>query len=290
MAIRYGARDPLLADSATQETRGLAFAVYELSDCIGAFLGPLIPIMIFSIVGQSFGVIKGLFIFSFIPNLITVLVSIRYITDTVNPEIGGQDKVMLSNKLRLMLSNRNFTLFTGIISFTTIFSVTVDLGILYLTYGSLNATPLFSSIMFSFWTASSAIAALPAGKFSDRLGRKNTVLLAFVFQSVSTLIILVYHFIYTKKLVLPLAFTFLGLYDTFLNVSTKAFIADCASLENRGILMGSYTTIEGICRRSLAPMLAGFIITTFSYIVPFILGIVISLTAILCITFTVSEP
>ena len=289
MAVRYGARDPLLAESSTPETRGLTFAIYELSDCIGSFLGPLLPILILGVLGQSLRVIKGLFFLSFLPNLVAVLLIVRYVVETIWIKSNNEIKTGFREKLRVVLRNRNLLNFTGITSISTLFAMTVDLELLYLTFGSLKASALFASIMFSFWTATTALAALPAGRIADRLGRKRAVVLAFIFHAASMAVILVYHFVLPSVYLLPFAFASLGLYDTFLNVSSKTFVADNASTENRGMVMGLYTTINGISRRSLAPIIAGFIFSTYSYVTPFVLGLAVSLLAIFMLTSMVSE-
>jgi len=55
------------------------------------------------------------------------------------------------------------------------------------------------------------------------------------------------------------------------------------------MIMGLYTTLEGICKRSLAPMIAGFLISTYSSVTPFIIGLAVSLTAIVLLTKTITE-
>ena len=67
-------------------------------------------------------------------------------------------------------------------------------------------------------------------------------------------------------------------------------MADNSSTENRGMVMGLYTTIDGISRRSLAPIIAGFIFSKISYAIPFVLGLAVSLLAIFMLTSIVTEP
>jgi hypothetical protein len=61
-------------------------------------------------------------------------------------------------------------------------------------------------------------------------------------------------------------------------------------MENRGMVMGLYTTVDGVSRRSLAPIIAGFIFSDFSYATPFLLELVVSLIAIFLLVAVVSEP
>jgi MFS family permease len=290
MAVRYASRDPLLAESSTPETMGLTFAVYELSDCVGSFIGPLLPIFVFGLLGQSLRVIRSLFLFSIVPNVIAVALIIGLVAETVKFKKQQEDSVSLATKFRVIMKNRNLQNFTLITCFTTLFTMTVDLELLYLTYGALKADAFFLSIMFTFWTATTALAALPAGRITDRVGRKHALVLSFVFHAMSVGFILLFHFVLKNVFLLPLAFASLGLYDTFLNVSSKTFVADNSSNENRGMVMGLYITLEGVSRRSLAPIIAGFIFSTFSVATPFILGLLASLTTIILLTRRVYEP
>jgi MFS family permease len=290
MSVRYAARDPLLVESSSHETLGLTFAAYELSDCVGSFLGPLLPILILKFFGESLKVIRSLFLISFIPNLLAVILIVAYIVDTVRQTDVEKASTNLATKIRFVINNKNLLYFTGITFVTTLFAMTVDLELLYLTYGSLKANVLFSSVMFTFWTATTALAALPAGRIADKVGRKYAVALAFLFNVISVTIILIYHYVFRSVLLLPLAFASLGLYDTFLNVSSKTFVADNTSTENRGMVMGLYTTIDGISRRSLAPILAGLMFTHFSYSTPFMVAFVVSLLTIILLIKLVKEP
>jgi sugar phosphate permease len=289
MSVRYAARDPLLVESSSNETLGLTFAIYELSDCVGSFLGPLLPILIFKLLGESLNVIRSLFLISSIPNLLAVILIVAYIVDTFRQRDVKESSTDLASKIKIIIENKNLLTFTAITFVTTLFAMTVDLELLYLTFGSKKANVLFSSVMFTFWTATTALAALPAGRIVDKVGRKFAIALAFLFNVVSVTIILVYHYLLRSEFLLPFAFASLGLYDTFLNVSSKAFVADNTSTENRGMIMGLYTTIDGISRRSLAPILAGFMFTHFSYSSPFMVSFVVSLMTIILLTKFVKE-
>jgi MFS family permease len=289
MAFRYAARDPLLAESSAPEKLGLTFAAYELSDCIGSFLGPLIPIIVVGVIGESLKIIQTLFMFSIIPNLLSVVLIVTYVYETVQLRKHEENKVSFTSKFRLLFSNRNLLNFTMITSFSSVFAMTVDVGLLYLTYGDLKANIIFSSVMFTFWTATTALAALPAGRVSDRMGRRFALVLALIFQIFSISVILVYHFMLRNILLLPFAFISLGLYDTFLNVSSKTFVADNTSTNNRGMIMGVYTTVDGVSRRSLSPIIAGFMFSSFSYATPFMVGLAVSVVAVLLIYFIIEE-
>jgi len=290
MAIRYSARDPLLAESSTPDTRGLAYAAYELADCIGSFMGPFIPILVLRYVGQNIDTIRKLFFLAAIPNLVSTIFVILFARETVKPDKPRVEDISYSSKLRLIAKNRNLLNFILITSLSGLFMTTVDLEILYITYGALNATALITTIMYVFWTATTVLAALPAGRIVDKTGRRSTVALAFIFHSISATVILLYHFVVPSIFLIPLAFASLGIYDSFLSVSSKTFVADHASVENRGMIMGLYTTLEGITKRSLAPIIAGFLFSTFSSSTPFIVGLAVSFASMALMMKMTTEP
>ena len=290
MSVRYASRDPLLAESSTPETRGLAYAAYELADCVGSFMGPFVPILILRYVGESLGSIRKLFFLAAVPNLISTLLIIVVVREKARREGSREEKMGYSTKLHLIAENKNLLSFMSITSLSALFMMTVDLEMLYIAYGPLKATALITTVMYVFWTATTALAALPAGRLVDRMGRRLTVSLAFVFHSMSMAAILTYHLILPSTFLLPLAFASLGLYDSLLSVSSKTFIADNASDENRGMIMGLYTTLEGVCRRSLAPMIAGSLFSAFSPAAPFMVGLSVSAAASVVLMMKISEP
>ncbi|MFQ6053642.1 MAG: MFS transporter [Candidatus Bathyarchaeia archaeon] len=289
MAVRYAARDPLLAESSTSKTRGLAYAAYELADCVGSFMGPFLPILVLGYVGQNIRAIRMLFFLSAVPNLLSTLLIVLFVGETAEHDDDAAEAGFAA-KLRLMAENRNLLHFMGVTSLSTLFAMTVDLEVLYITYGPLKATAFLTTVMYMFWTATTVLAALPAGRVVDRMGRKSALVLAFAFHSVSMTAIIVYHYNPRSLFLVPVAFSSLGLYDSFLSVSGKTFVADSASSENRGMIMGLYTTLEGVFKRSLAPMVAGFLFSLSSSVTPFIVGLAVSLVTIVLLTKMISEP
>lgn len=289
MAVRYAARDPLLAESTTPENRGLAYAAYELADNIGSFMGPVLPILVLGFVGQNLGAIRTLFFLSALPNLLSTLLIVFTVKETVRPDETVEERMGFSTKLRVMAENRNLLRFISITSLSSLFAMTVDLEVVYITYGPLKATALVTTIMYVFWTFTTVLAALPAGRIVDKTGRRFAIVLSFIFHSLSMIVIILHHYVLPSIFLVPLAFAFLGLYDSFLSVASKTFVADNASPENRGMIMGLYTTVDGVCRRSLAPMIAGFLISTYSSVTPFVVGLAVSVTAMVLMTMTIIE-
>ena len=121
------------------------------------------------------------------------------------------------------------------------------------------------------------------------MGRRFGVVLSFLFYAMSTIVIIVHHYVFPSIFFIPVAFTLLGFFDSFFSVSGKTFVADSSSARNRGASIGLYTTLNGVCRRSFAPIVAGILFTVYSPITPFIVGLTASMIATVLLTRTTSE-
>ncbi len=289
MGVRYSARDTLLAESATQENRGLTYAAYEISDCIGSLTGPFLPIMILGYAGQNIDVIRILFFLAAVPNLASLLLVSFHVKETVNPEQSAKKAIGLSDMFKMISDDKNLLRFILTTSIFTVFATTVEVQILYLTFGPLKTDAFVTTIMYLFWTAATVLAALPAGRVVDKMGRRFGVVLSFASYTISMIAIMVHHYVFPSIFLIPVAFTSLGLFESFFSVSSKTFVADNTSVENRGAIMGLYTTLTGVCRRSLAPIVAGFLFTMYSPVTPFIVGLVASMTATALLTRMTAE-
>lgn len=70
--IRTGARDALLSDEATSETKGQVFGFHRSMDTLGAVIGPSLALIYLYFYPQDY---KTLFFIAFIPGLLAVLAS-----------------------------------------------------------------------------------------------------------------------------------------------------------------------------------------------------------------------
>lgn len=70
--IRTGARDALLSDEATPETKGKVFGFHRSMDTMGAVLGPVVALIYLHFFPQDY---KTLFLITFAPGVLTVIAS-----------------------------------------------------------------------------------------------------------------------------------------------------------------------------------------------------------------------
>lgn len=70
--IRTGARDAMLSDEATIETKGKVFGFHRSMDTFGAVLGPVLALIYLSYYPDNY---KTLFFIAFVPGIFAVLAS-----------------------------------------------------------------------------------------------------------------------------------------------------------------------------------------------------------------------
>ena len=119
--------------------------------------------------------------------------------------------------------------------------------------------------------------SFPAGKLSDRFGRWNLIIAGW----------LVYSVVYagmtlTDRYWIWVLFGLYGIYMALTEGVSKALIVDCVPPEKRGAALGLLYMILGFCALS-SNVLTGFLWDYFGKSIPFIVGSVTSIAAILLV-------
>ena len=120
--IRTGARDAILSDEATPETKGKVFGFHRSMDTLGAVLGPALALLYLYFYPENY---KTLFFIAFIPSVFAVLGSLL-IKESKNTVAKDNDKTKVgllsflkywkeapTDYRKLMLGLLTFTLFNS---------------------------------------------------------------------------------------------------------------------------------------------------------------------------------
>jgi len=250
-SIRTAARDALIADSTPPEYRGQAFGFHRAADTCGAVLGPLVALAVYLYWRTVRANLHYLFFIALIPGLLSTLVAALAVRDI--PHESPKDKPVAPPLLQpyprsfwqLLAANALFSLGNSSDAFLMLRAREVGLT--------------FASILLAFalYNAVYALAALPLGSLSDRIGRKPVLITGWVVYAAVYL-----GFAITRSTLTPwFLMAAYGLYQAMTEGVSKAFVTDVVPQPQRAGAIGLFYTASGI-GQLLASILAGSLWTT----------------------------
>ncbi len=270
---RSAPRDALIAASADDENRGKAFGLEGIGDNLGAFLGPILAI--FLLFSLNFG-IRSIFYLAIIPGLLAVTMIFLVKEKQITQEVKAKVNITISHFPKEYWKYLLATLLFGIGNSSNAFLIlqTRNIGV------SLEGTIL----IYAVCNLIAALASYPSGFLSDKFGRKNILLYAFLIFAVVYL-----GFAFSKNLFLILfLFAFYGVYQgTFRSVG-KAFASDFVPQNLRASGIGWYSTGVGLSGL-VASVVAGLLWDKINHSAVFIYGVIFTVVGILSLLFLVSE-
>jgi len=238
---RSAPRDALVASSVAEQDRGKAFGLEGLGDNAGAFLGPLLALLLLYVLHLD---LRTVFYCAIIPGLLAVLM-VLLVTET-QVRVPAKSRIDV-NLRRLPRAYWQYLLATALFcagSSSNAFLIlqTRDVGV------SLETTIL----IYAAFNLVAALISYPAGTLSDRLGRRNVLLAAFAVFLVTYL-----GFALTRNVALiGTLFVLYGLYQGIFRAVGKALASDLVPQDMRASGVGWYSTTVGLLQL-LASIVAG---------------------------------
>lgn len=275
--VRTAARDALLSQEATKETKARVFGFHRGMDTVGAALGPVIALVFLYF---NPGDYKTLFYLAFIPGIASML--LLYVLKEKKQPVSTLGRGNFFSYFRYWkIARPEFRkLVPGLLLFALFNSS--DIFLLLATREAIGTQTLsiagivlnadtLTITAYVFYNLVYALASYPLGVLADRLGFKKVLLTGFLLFG------LVYAGFATSPSV-PLIFSLFSLYGIYAAATEgmiKAWITNMAHQENTATAIGFYTSCESVCAL-LASILAGFIWTTWGSSVTFASTAVIS--------------
>jgi len=166
--IRTAPRDALVADSVTQETRGLAFGFHRAMDTAGAMLGLLIAVIVVWLAQKNAleltkSTFQTLVLFSLLPAFLAVLSLALGAKDI---PVEGQ---RAAPKFSLREIGKPFRVFLVIVSIFTLGNSSDAFLVLRAQNLGLAVSGILA--MLVMFNLIYALVSMPAGSLSDRVGR-----------------------------------------------------------------------------------------------------------------------
>jgi MFS family permease len=273
--IRTGARDAILSDEATPETKGKVFGFHRSMDTLGAVLGPSLALLYLYFNPKDY---KTLFYVAFVPGLFAVVTSFF---------LKEKNKgVVKEHKRTSFLSFLNYwkesppeyrKLLIGLLAFTLFNSSDVFL-LLKAKQVGLSDTMVIGT--YIFYNLVYALFSFPLGSLADKIGLKKMYLIGISVFSIgyfgmgltgNTYFIIGMFFLY-------------GFYSAATDGISKAWISNISDKKDTATAIGTYSAFQSIFTM-IASSLAGLIWYFFGANLTFIITGSVTLIVILYFLF-----
>ena len=268
--LRTAARDALLSQNATPETKARVFGFHRGMDTLGAVIGPTIALLFLQFFPKQY---VPLFYLAFVPGLIAVLL-IFLLKEKRTPVSTLQKGNFFSFfKYWKIASPEYKKLMIGLLLFALFNSSDV---FLLLKAKEITGSDSFTIGAYIFYNLVYAAAAYPMGMLADKWGIKN------IFITGLLLFALVYFLfgLSTSAVLLFVSFFLYGIYAAATEGISKAWITNLSSKSNTATAIGFYTSCQSICSL-FASAIAGLLWSSFNSTVAFFTTSFITLFVIL---------
>jgi MFS family permease len=241
--FRSAPRDALIASSVTEENRGQAFGLEGIGDNLGAFLGPLLAVILLI----SFHIhLRWVFYLAIVPGVLAFLMIL----------LVQERPVSVAAKSKVDVSVRQFPkLYWKYLLVTALFGIgNSSNSFLILQTKGIGASFEATILIYAGFNLVAALISYPAGSFSDRWGRRSVLLLSFMIFFIAYL-----GFARARSVVLiAMLFVFYGLFQGMYRSVGKAFASDLVPERLSASGVGWYSTTVGVLEL-VASVVAGLL-------------------------------
>lgn len=237
--IRTGARDAMLSDESTKETKAQVFGFHRSMDTLGAVIGPSIALLFLYFYPNRY---NTLFLLAFVPGVMAIAATLLVKEKRNSPVINTDKKnisVFAFAKYWKESPAAYRKLVIGLLLFAMINSSDVFL-LLKMKDSGLSDTAVIA--VYIFYNLIYAAIAYPIGILADKIGLKKIFLCGLlIFAVVYT------GFAINNHLVIFLALFFLyGMYAAATEGVSKAWISNMVDKKDTATAIGTYTGFQSV--------------------------------------------
>lgn len=235
--VRTGARDALLSDEATPESKGRVFGFHRAMDTTGAVAGPLLALIYLSIWPEDY---KMLFILAFFPGILAIGLTFL-IKEKKVIEAKPVKKIRILEFVKYWKESPAAykKLVAGLLFFTLFNSSDV---FLLLKVKEAGYGDTFVIGIYVFYNLVYAVFSYPLGSLADKLGMKK------VFTSG----LLVFAFVYIgfaffeHQWMFVFLFFFYGIFAASTEGIAKAWISNISDPSQTATAIGTFTAFQSV--------------------------------------------
>ncbi len=270
--IRTAPRDALIADSTSSSKRGRTFGLHRALDTSGAFVGPILASLLL-----PFFFYRGVFAWSLVPGLISVLILVFLVRDQPKAPVRELHLAVgmkaFSSKFKRYLL---VALIFGLGNFSNAFFILNTKILLTPALGSTGASQT-TILLYALMNVIYALSSLPIGALSDKVGKRTFLGAGYLAFGLTC-----FGFMFITGDVYMIAglFVLAGFFAASVDTLERAYTADLVQPELRGTGYGTLHTVNGIADLP-ASVIAGFLWSSFSPSMTFMYGGIMAFLAVL---------
>jgi MFS family permease len=267
--VRGAPRDAMIADITPDNFRGAAYGLRQSLDTVGAFLGPLLAMLL--MIGTT-GNFRAVFWFAVIPGLLSVAIIVFAVKEP--PHLASRSKQQPINWSDINKLSGTYWMVVGVGSIFTLARFSEAFLLLRAESVGMTASmiPLILIVMNVFYS----MTAYPAGRLSDRLGRTGLMIAGLMALIASDL-----TFSFAKTgLHVATGTALWGLHMGLTQGLLAAMVADTASQNLRGTAFGIFSMACGFSML-VACLIAGWLWDLFGPASTFLAGAVFTAMALM---------
>ncbi|MFA7289419.1 MAG: MFS transporter [Melioribacteraceae bacterium] len=300
--IRTGARDAILSDEATPETKGKIFGFHRSMDTLGAVIGPLFALIYLYYYPENY---TTLFLIAFLPGLLAIFSSFLikdkketgeefrgsdHLRKNVDSGSAESDIAIERKKIPSLFSFLNYwktspalykKIVAGLLAFTLVNSSDLFL-LLRIKDAGLNDTSVIG--VYIFYNLIYALVSFPLGMLADKIGLKKVLVGGLIIFAV------VYFGMSINSSIYYYLFLFLlyGIYAAATEGISKAWISNITNKKDTATAIGTFTAFQSIFTM-IASSLAGLIWYEFGAQVLFISTAIAVVLVVIYFLFSVNK-
>ena len=266
--IRTAPRDVLVSESADKNSLGKAFGLHKSLDMAGAALGVLLTYYFLSRV--TVYDYKRLFLLSVIPAALGLAMFFFIKEKKVERRATAHKPSLSLSSIKNL--NRQLQLYLLVVLLFTLGNSSNTFLLLKAQAVGFSYTSVI--LLYFIYNTAAALLSLPLGRLSDRIGRKKLLVYGYM---VFAAVYFGFAFAFNKAFVCAL-FVLYGAYTAMITGVERAFVAEIAPPDQKGVMLGLHATLAGIALLP-ASVITGLLWNAFGAAVPFVYGATLSLLA-----------
>lgn len=266
--LKDAPRDALVAGSAGRRSLGFAFGIQRTLDTLGSVAGPLATYALLAAWAAHPNREREVFAVAGIVASVPLLLIGWFVR-----ERSGAAPLRTA-PLAVLRGP-----FVGLLAVTLLFTLgNSSDAFLILRAQNLGVPVALVPVAYAAFNLVSAVAAIPAGRLSDRAGRRRVVALGWLVYALAYL-----GFALARSAWQAWAlFAFYGLYYALAEGAGKALVAELVPAERRGAAYGLYSAATGVAALP-ASLIAGLLWNRVSPAAPFLFGAALAGLALLAL-------